>query len=129
MGFEQVDLLAAEGVPPEAVAVGHADTVPVPDFARTLAARGVYVGIDTINSSAPHEVTHRVNVVVDLIRRGHLEQILLSHDVCTLSMLRVNGGIGFGFVLGDFRAALLRAGVTDEEFRTITETNPRRFLA
>ena len=97
--------------------------------AMDLAARGVYVGIDTINSSVPSEVQSRVDLVVELVRAGHADQILLSHDVCTVSHLRAFGGNGFTFVLGGFRQHLLDAGLAAEQVDRTVTANPARFLS
>jgi phosphotriesterase-related protein len=105
------------------------DTVPLPGFAMNLAARGVYVGINTINSSVPSEVQSRVDLVLELVRAGHADQILLSHDVCTGSHQRAFGGNGFTFVLGGFRQQLLDAGLAAEQLDRMVTANPARFLS
>lgn len=128
VALEQIDLLVSAGVEPSKIAIGHVDTVPTPGFAVEVAKRGVFVGIDTVNSSRPHEVRMRVEQVVDLLRAGYGERILFAHDVCLTSQLRANGGNGFGFILGGFRDALRDAGVTDAEFEEIVAGNPARLL-
>ncbi|MDQ1205126.1 phosphotriesterase [Microbacterium sp. SORGH_AS_0862] len=128
VGHAQLDILSHEGVDPTRVVVGHVDTVADPDYALSLIRRGVTVGFDTINTAAPSAVDFRVTQIVKLIRAGHVERILLSHDVCLTSHLRASGGNGFGFILDGFRAALSTAGVTDEEFDTMTVINPARLL-
>lgn len=129
VGHAQLDILAHEGVDPARIVVGHVDTVADPDYATTLIDRGVSVGFDTINTADPAAVRYRVEQVTKLIRAGHIEHVLLSHDVCLTSQLRASGGNGFGFILGGFREALREAGVTDEEFDTMTIANPARLLA
>jgi len=129
VGRDQLDILFHEGVAPEKIAVGHTDTVPEPGFAVELAKRGVYVGIDTITAINRFAVQPRINQVLELVRAGHLEQILFGHDVCLLSQLRAFGGDGFGFVLGGFKEGLLQSGLTEEEFNVITITNPARLLS
>ena len=126
---QQIDILRAEGVDMSRVAIGHTDTVPTAGYALELAREGVYIGVDSLQSVNEHAVATRVGVVVDLIRAGYLERILLSHDVCMPAHLTVNGGNGFGFVLGAFRDRLRAAGVSEEEFRVITVDNPARLVA
>jgi len=128
VGLEQVEILVGEGVAPDRIVVGHVDTVPTPGYAAQVAATGAYVGIDTINTANPHEVRRRIDQILELVRLGHLERILIAHDVCTLSQLRTYGGNGFGFILGDFRTALLAAGLSQDEFDEIVVANPRRLL-
>ncbi|RFA10899.1 hypothetical protein B7R54_18060 [Subtercola boreus] len=128
VGLDQVALLRHEGVDPAKIVVGHVDTVPTPGFAVELASTGVYIGLDTINSKNPAAVAPRVAQVLELVRAGYLERILLSHDVCVVSHLRAYGGNGFGFVLEGFRHALLEAGISAEEFDTMIRANPARLL-
>jgi len=129
VAFDQIELLQSEGADLSKVAIGHVDTVPKRGFAVEVAKHGVYVGIDTINSSSPHEVAPRVEAVMDLVRAGYLDRILLSHDVCLTSHYRANGGNGFGFVLDGFKESLLEAGLSENEFREITQCNPARMLS
>lgn len=129
VALAQLDILTAEGMDPRRVAVGHVDTVPDARFALELAHRGVFIGLDTINSVRTDRVARRVDAVIELVRNGHLDQILLSHDVCKEGHLHSGGGEGYGFILGGFREALLKAGLSSEEFEHIVVVNPRRLLA
>lgn len=126
---QEIEILKEEKVDLTKVAIAHTDTVPTKGYAVELARHGVYIGIDSIQSANPAGVAHRVQQVVDLIRAGYLERILLSHDLCMPAHLQVNGGNGFGFVLGGFREALLEAGVTPQEFDVIVRENPARLAA
>lgn len=126
---QQIEILAEEGVDLTKVAIAHTDLVPTPGYAVELARHGVYIGIDSIQSSNPRGVALRVTQVTDLIRAGYLERILISHDLCMPGHLRANGGNGYGFILGGFRDALLEAGVTEDEFDIIVRDNPARLVA
>ncbi|MEE1801069.1 hypothetical protein PUR57_20690 [Streptomyces sp. JV176] len=128
VGLAQLDLLTSEGGDPTRVAIGHCDTVTAPGYAERIARRGAYVGIDTINTDHPGEVRRRVGMVLDLVRAGHIDNILLSHDVCLVSQLRAHGGGGYGFVHTGFRERLLAAGLDAGEFEHITRANPARLL-
>ncbi|MGW1681276.1 phosphotriesterase family protein [Saccharopolyspora sp. NPDC002376] len=128
VGLPQLDLLAEEDVAPERIAIGHCDLVEKPGYALEIARRGAYVGIDTMFTANPHEVSRRVAMVVELARAGHLDQILLSHDVCVKSQLSAYGGTGYAFVQTVFRKALREAGIDDGEFEHITVANPAQLL-
>lgn len=129
VALDQIRLLVAHGTDPGKIAIGHVDTVPTPGYALTVAETGVFVGIDTINTARSHDVQFRINLVMELVKAGYLERILLSHDVCLSSQLAVNGGNGFGFVLGGFKRALMDAGLQEEEFEEIIGGNPARLLS
>ena len=128
VGLDQSDLLRECGLAPDKIAIGHVDTVPSVDYAVELAKRGHFVGIDTIYSDAPYQVEHRVAQVMALVEAGFADRVLLAHDVCVGSLLRAAGGHGFGFVMGEFREALLQAGLSDMTFMSMLVDNPARLL-
>jgi len=128
VGSAQLRLLREEAVDPKRIAIGHADTIPDEDYVLRIAAEGAYVGLDTINSANTHDVAARVAAVLRLVNAGHESQILLAHDVCVVSHLKSHGGNGFEFVLGDFRTALLDAGLAEDTFERIVTANPARFI-
>lgn len=126
---QQIEILKEEGVDMSRVAIGHTDTVPTPGYAVELARHGVYIGIDSIQSANHASVQTRVDMVKSLIGAGYLERILVSHDVCMPAHMTINGGNGFGFVLGAFKQELIKAGVSEQEFDVITRDNPARLAA
>ena len=67
--------------------IGHADTVPLPDYHLEVARRGAYVQFDNVRGLTRYDVDRQVDYVLALVRAGFLERILLSHDVCLRSHL------------------------------------------
>ena len=128
VGLAQLDVLTAEGVAPERVVVGHCDTVNLPDYHQEVAGRGAYVQLDNIRRGNDYDFGLRVGFVMSLVRSGHIDQILLSQDVCKRSHLNITGGGGYDFVPGIFAAALLAAGLDQGEINHILVDNPRRAL-
>lgn len=131
LGFAELDILTSEGLDPRLVAIGHVDTVvdSADEYALALLDRGCYVGLDTVESTEPSAVALRVEQIMRLVRAGHLERLLLSHDVCATSHLHVNGGHGLTFVTGLLREELLRAGLDEGEFDVIVRSNPTTFIS
>lgn len=129
VGLAQLDLLEQEGAQPSRIAVGHVDTVASQDYATSLAARGTYLGIDTMYETTPRAVEQRLELVMSLVEAGYADRVLLSHDVCVMSQLTAGGGPGFGHVLGAFRSRLLETGLESELIELMTITNPARFLS
>ncbi|MEO6029087.1 MAG: phosphotriesterase-related protein [Candidatus Binatia bacterium] len=141
-GHEQIDLVTGEGVEPHRLVVGHSDGVDDPDYHRSLAERGAFVGFDRfgITLILPDEV--RVRNVVALAKSGHTRNILLSHDSIVCWQGRP---VPFANRYEDVLAMLpewrptsipkkivpqLRAGgLTEADIETILVDNPRRFLA
>jgi phosphotriesterase-related protein len=113
-----LDLLEAEGV----------------SFARQLLGRGVYIQFDTlgrtprINDPASVSDTEVARGIVDLIKAGYLERILMAQDVCTKIQLKSYGGSGYSYVLERFVPYLKRLGVTETQIDTILVENPKRVL-
>jgi phosphotriesterase-related protein len=75
-----------------------------------------------------HAETRTVELVCELLARGHAERILLSQDVCNDDQLERNGGNGYTYLTETFLPRLRAAGVGDAEIETMTVANPRRLL-
>lgn len=128
VGVDQLDLLEECGVDPRRVIIGHCDNTNLPEYHLALARRGCYVQFDNLFLKTDYDLQCRVRFVVNLIRAGHLDQILLSHDTCKRDHLRVEGGNGYCGIHNVFRPALEQAGVSGEEIDHIMAENPRRAL-
>jgi len=129
IGIPQLDILRAEGVDPRRVIIGHCDMVTIPDYHEAIARRGAYVEFDTIRGESEYDLEIRVSFVRNLINKGFIDRILLSHDVCLRSLLSISGGCGYDFIFTTFLPRLREAGVEDEEIQRITVLNPRDALA
>ncbi len=70
-----------------------------------------------------------VELLCELLARGHADRILLSQDVCHDSQLLRYGGNGYTYLARTFLPRLREAGVTDAEIETMTVANPRRLLS
>ena len=65
---------------------------------------------------------------MNLVRKGHLEQILLSHDICLTSLYTAFGGVGYTYLFREFVPRLRAAGLDDGEIETLLVANPARML-
>ena len=129
VGHRQLDVLEEEGMPLGRVIVGHSDTDPDLDYHESLARRGAWVEFDTVRGRFPFAVERRIGYVLEARRRGFLDRLLLSHDVCAQSHLVVYGGTGYEFLPARFAGMLRDAGLADEELQLLFVENPRRALA
>lgn len=133
-GLAQLRLLGEEGVAPEDVIIGHADTVPDPDYPLQLARAGAWVQFDTFfhckagGCIVPGPFQHRVRALRRLIDAGFADRVLLSHDVCVPGLLARNGGTGFTFLLEEGREALAEAGIPRDFVDAALTANVRRAL-
>lgn len=89
---------------------------------------------------ADYDLPKQARQIVDLIRHGHLSQLLLSHDrlaytvpdpevAAKTSAAWVAEHEGFTTVTTDFIDVLREFGVTDTEMDAMLIDNPRRALA
>ena len=132
VGLDQLSVFEAEGADLSRVVVGHADSNPSLDYHLAIVERGASVEFDFLGMSFTALERHGEGRIVDILRellsRGHAERILLSQDVCHDSQLRRYGGNGYTYLAETFLPRLRAAGVSDAEIRTITVDNPRRLL-
>jgi predicted metal-dependent phosphotriesterase family hydrolase len=128
VGHAQLDLLIEEGVDPGHVIVGHCDMVPDPEYHASLARRGVFVQLDTIQGTNEWDTERRIQWIRALVDAGHERQLLLSHDVCLTTDLATYGGPGYAWLLTGFRPRLVDAGFPDTLVAALMTDNPRRAL-
>jgi len=128
LGIPQLDILEEAGVDPRTVVVGHCDMVPSTEYHEAIAARGAFVEFDTIRGENEYATASRVEWVMNLVRKGFLERILLSHDVCLTTIYTAYGGQGYAFLFREFLPRLRAAGLDDGELEALIVGNPARML-
>ena len=132
VGAAQLTVFEEEGVDPGRVVIGHADSYPVLDHYLSLIGRGASVEFDFLGMSfTPTERQGEgriVELLLELLHRGHGDRVLLSQDVCHNSQLRRYEGNGYTYLHETFLPRLREAGVSDAEINRMTIANPRRIL-
>ncbi|HET9756884.1 MAG TPA: hypothetical protein VFP66_10310, partial [Candidatus Limnocylindrales bacterium] len=133
VGLDQLRIIEDEGADPARVVIGHADSFPRLDHFLAIVERGSSLEFDFLGMSfTPSErlgEARIVELVCDLLGRGHVERIMLSQDVCHDSQLSRYGGNGYTYLARTFLPRLREAGVGEAEIDTMTVANPRRMLA
>jgi phosphotriesterase-related protein len=135
---EVLDVLEANGARPERVIIGHLDRtlIEIDDVLR-LAGRGCglewdFFGIESSHYPfAPIDLPNdarRLELIRVLMDRGHREQVLIAHDICTKTRLRSFGGHGYAHLLENVVPVMRRKGWTEDEIDLLLIDNPRRFL-
>ena len=127
-GVAQLDLLEAEGVPPDRVIIGHCDGVPGPAYQQALAARGCYVELDGFGTDFEFDAERALDLLMLLREEGRLHQVLVSHDVFLRSHVRVRGGPGYTWIARELVPRLHERGLSDEEVHQLLVNNPRAAL-
>jgi phosphotriesterase-related protein len=128
-GLRQLDILESEGTDPRRVIIGHADTIPDPEYHLAIVERGAYVEFDTIRGSSRYNVETRIGYIENLVSRGYGRQILLSQDVCLTTHLYAEGGGGYSYVHTGFRDELVGAGFDSSTLDDLLVRNPARALS
>ncbi|WIB62095.1 hypothetical protein DEJ13_18065 (plasmid) [Curtobacterium sp. MCLR17_007] len=127
-GLPQLDILEDEGVEAHRIIIGHSDGVPGPDYQLELASRGVYVELDGFGTDSPYDCERALGYLLTLREHGHLDQILISHDVCLRTHPRRRGGPGYTWIARELVPRMADVGMSHEEIHQILVDNPRRAL-
>lgn len=132
VGLAQLGLFDEEGADLSRVVIGHADSYPVMDHYLEILRRGANLEFDFLGMSFTPTERHGegriVELLCELLGRGHADRILLSQDVCHDSQLVRYEGAGYAYLADSFLPRLRAAGVSDAEIHTMTVLNPRRLL-
>jgi len=132
VGAAQLAVLEEEGIDPGRVVIGHSDSYPVLDHYLSLIARGASIEFDFLGmSSQPQERYGEgrvVDLLLELLHRGHVDHVLLSQDVCHNGQLRRYEGNGYTYLQTTFLPRLRERGASEAEIDRLTIDNPRRIL-
>lgn len=132
VGLAQLTVLEEEGMDPARVVIGHSDSYPVLDHYLEIVRRGASLEFDFLGMSFTpierHGEDRLIELVLELLSRGHADRLLLSQDVCHDSQLKRYAGHGYVYLAETFLPRLRAAGVSDDEIETMTVANPRRIL-
>ena len=131
VGLAQLRIFEEEGADPGRVVIGHADSYQVLEHYLAIIDRGANLEFDFIGMPWPRErqsEPRTIELICELLARGHADRLLLSQDVCNDDQLRRFDGNGYTYLTDAFLPRLRAAGVSDAEIDTMTVTNPRRLL-
>ena len=121
--LDQLAVLAAEGVAPEAFIWVHAQNDWGPESRAEAARRGAWIEIDKVANDTVGECVSRLT---DLKARGFLGRLLVSHDAGWYRPGEAGGGRfrGFDTVYTALVPALRQAGWTAGELDQLLVGNP-----
>jgi phosphotriesterase-related protein len=136
---EIADFVRARGADPSRVVISHIDRTIFDDTRLfRLADTGVIIEFDlfgqeqsyyplNLDVDLPNDA-ERLRWIRRLIDRGHLDQIVISHDICYRSRLTRFGGHGYGHIFENVVPLMRRRGFVDGEIEQITTGTPQRLL-
>jgi phosphotriesterase-related protein len=132
VGLAELDVFEAEGADPSRVVIGHADSYPRLEHYLEIVRRGANLELDFLGMAFTpmerHGEPRIIDLVLELLSRGHADRVLLSQDVCHNSQLRHYDGNGYTYLQETFLPRLRERGVGDAEIEQMTVANPRRIL-
>ncbi|MFV2063620.1 MAG: phosphotriesterase [Chloroflexota bacterium] len=136
-GSEVIDVLLAEGLPPERIALGHLNTAWDDEpYLRELADREVSLVFDLfgfdhsllgVGRWAPADLDV-ARAVAHLVSSGYREQVLISHDIGVRSRLVAYGSWGYAHIPRHIVPMLMRLGLGEDDIEQLLVTNPARLL-
>ncbi len=135
---EVMDFIRAAGHPAGRVIISHIDrTIFDADRLLRLADTGCVIEFDLFGWEISHYPMSDIDMPNDagrlqwvrlLIDHGHLDRVLISHDICTRTRLTRYGGHGYQHIFANVLPLMKRRGFTDAEIDAILVANPRRLL-
>jgi phosphotriesterase-related protein len=135
-GEEVLDLVDSHGGDLGATVLCHLDVqIPVGlDYHRKLLARGCTIAFDLWGDEFAYGAarmptdTERLHATLTLIDEGYGGQLVHSHDVCTKTQLRRNGGPGFAHLPARIVPRMRELGMDDEAIHDQVAGNAVRLL-
>jgi phosphotriesterase-related protein len=135
---EVADFIKAAGHPTERVVISHIDrTVFDEPRLLKLADSGVTIEFDLFGQESsyyglsdidmPNDAT-RLRLIRALIDKGHLDRVVISHDICYRTRLASFGGHGYGHIFRNVVPMMKKRGYSADEIDAILVYNPRRLL-
>ena len=128
IGLEQARAFADAGADLDKVVIGHVDTTPSVNYHEELINFGVWIAYDAIGQLDKQPDESRADAIIELVRRGYRDRILLSSDVGKRGALREYGGSGYDHVITGFLPMLRQRGLSEEDIDALTIDNPRRLF-
>lgn len=142
--LEIIEILEAAGADLSRTVLSHVD-IRIHDHGERckVARKGCYIEYDLFGWEGQFPISHywmtdlfyqpndtrRISEIRQLIEEGYLNQILISHDVCTKMRRARYGGNGYDHISNDVVPRMRRAGMTGEQINTIMVENPKRILS
>lgn len=135
-----VSLVKEYGGDPSRVTISHLErTIFDQDTLGELADSGANLEYDLFGEESAHYPYNteidmpndggRIDWIQWLIARGHLDQVVVGHDLGNKWRLKKYGGPGYAHLVENVAPIMRRKGMSDDELNAIFVRNPARILA
>ncbi len=135
MALEQIELLRSENVDLSYLSLGHMDRNPDPYYHEQIARTGAYLSFDGIGKIKYAPESTRIELILELVRKGYAGQILISGDTARKSYYKhYDHGPGLEFIIAKWVPRFIdeaeRAGFDGQELiRRFFVDNPANCFA
>ncbi|MBQ9967207.1 MAG: phosphotriesterase [Oscillospiraceae bacterium] len=134
---EIFDVLTANGGALDRVVMCHCDPLlPDLDYIDAIAKAGAYISFDFFGLDGVLGKTlflptdkDRIFSILELIDRGDIEKLVISHDTVYKTMLRQFGGYGYAHIQKDVWPLMLANGYTQDILDQISIKNPKEIFS
>ena len=128
-------VLAEEGVDLSKVVIGHSGDTTDLEYLMKVADAGSYLGMDRFGLDVLLPFDERVATVLELLRRGYAERMVLAHDAaCFIDWFDPEAkrqavpNWNYRHISEDVIPALLEGGASEADIETMLVTNPRAYF-
>lgn len=137
--LEVMDFIKAHDGLPERTIISHIDRT-IFDYERLfrLADTGCVIEFDLFGQETSYYALNpkidmpndaiRLRLIRALIERAHLDQVVISHDICYLTRLKSHGGHGYGHIFENAIPLMRLRNFTESEINRIVVETPKRLL-
>ena len=137
---EIADIIVEAGGDPSRTVIGHMDrTIFDRERLHALLARGFVLEWDFFGAETSQYWVRgadvdlpldymRLDLIHELMGRGHAQQITISHDICSRTRMASYGGHGYGHIVRNIVPMMTRRGWSDKEIDQLLVETPVRLL-
>lgn len=130
---QDLDIILEKGIDPSRIIIGSLDRIEAVERkeAFAIAERGSYVALDHVGWTTSEGFINdadRADLIVELFEKGYGERLLISTNAVGCAKGHPAKELGFDYLLTKFVPTLRKAGMTDQQIRTLMEENPQRVL-
>ncbi len=128
LAIEQLNYFKKHEIDLSKVIIGHQDLNTNDEEVFEIVKSGATVGFDTIGKNNYRNDEDKINVLLKIQEKGFIDNVILSMDITRKSHLKVNGGLGYSYILDTFLPMARERGLTEESINKMLIHNPERLL-
>ena len=117
------------GVPAQSIWIAHLDRADNDiGHHKAIASCGAYLEYDTIGRPKYHSNSYECQLIMDMLKAGYGNKLLLGLDSTRERLKSYGGNIGLPYLKEVFVPYLKSNGVTEDDIRKLTIDNPKEAL-